>query len=258
MPLSEPHDWRMTLAFCAAVVLLVLGLKLISAWRRPAPRGFWLTLLPSSASMRRARAARAGDGWRVVGRCALALTGFVAGWWCYWRVVEVTGAPGVWLGWLGAPLVWAMGQAVSALAQLLWLPSGRLMPAVHGNVFAARSVADFWGRRWNLWMSDWFRQVIFTPLRGRPAMGVTLAFAVSGFIHELVLNLVLWLVTGRNLFGSMMAYYGIQAAGVLVERRLPGGRAGWRRAFAWLVVLGPVPWMVNEGLLRALHLWPGN
>jgi hypothetical protein len=33
-------------------------------------------------------------------------------------------------------------------------------------------------------------------------------------------------------------------------------RALLKRLLVWLVVLGPAPLLINEGLLRALHLWP--
>jgi hypothetical protein len=76
-------------------------------------------------------------------------------------------------------------------------------------------------------------------------------------MHELVINLPLWFVTGRVLFGTMMLYFLLQGAGILVERRFLKWRTCWRIAFAWLIVFGPVPLIINEGLLRALHLWPG-
>ena len=82
-----------------------------------------------------------------------------------------------------------------------------------------------------------------------------LAFAVSGLLHEWVINVPLYFVTGRVLFGTMMLYFLIQAAGVLIERRFKKHPA-WMRAFTWLVVLAPVPLVLNEGLLRTLHLWP--
>jgi hypothetical protein len=139
--------------------------------------------------------------------------------------------------------------------QILWLPSGRLMPAAHGNIFAARSLADFWGRRWNVWMSDWFREIIFIPLRARPLLAMGMVFLFSGIIHEAVVNLGFWLLTGRSLFGSMMAYFGLQAAGILVERKWLGEFPRVSRLFAWMVVLGPAPLFVNEGILRAYWLW---
>jgi hypothetical protein len=81
-----------------------------------------------------------------------------------------------------------------------------------------------------------------------------LVFLVSGVLHEWVINLPLYLVTGKNRFGSMIAYFLLQAVGILIERRTRN--RGVRRLLAWLFVFGAAPLIVNEGLLRILHLWP--
>jgi len=119
----------------------------------------------------------------------------------------------------------------------------------------ARSIADFWGRRWNLWFSDWFRYAILTRLRRWPALALILIFAVSGVMHEWVINVPLYYLTGRALFGSMMVYFLLQAAGILLERRFLRHHERLRVGFAWLVILAPAPLIMNEGLLRTLHLW---
>jgi len=54
----------------------------------------------------------------------------------------------------------------------------------------------------------------------------------------------------------MMVYFLLQAAGVMVERRFLKGNARAKTLFAWLVVFVPAPLVLNEGLLRTLHLWP--
>ena len=172
-----------------------------------------------------------------------------------WHRFDAFHLRGPLLGYLVAPAVLLTTEAFLAVITILWLPGGRLLPVLHCNPLGARSVAEFWGRRWNLWMSDWFREVIFLPLRRRPVFAVWLIFFLSGLLHEWVLNTALWLVTGRNLFGTMMIYFLLQAAGVLLERRFQDGPG--KVLFAWLVVLGPAPLVFNESMLRTLHLWPG-
>jgi hypothetical protein len=76
-------------------------------------------------------------------------------------------------------------------------------------------------------------------------------------MHEWVLNLMLYFVTGRVLFGTMMLYFLLQAAGVQAEHRFLKGHPRAKIAAAWLVVFVPSPLVLNEGLLRALCLWPG-
>ena len=149
-----------------------------------------------------------------------------------------------------------IGEILFSLLSFVWPLSGKLQPRLHDHPLLARSVADFWGRRWNLWFSDWFRLVIFAPLRRRPVVALLLVFFVSGLMHEWVLNLPLWMVTGRKLFGTMVFYFLLQAAGVLVERCFLKRNAPVKIIFAWLVVFAPAPLVFNEGWLRMLRLWP--
>src|SRR5688572_25429097 len=174
--------------------------------------------------------------------------------WTYWQVVRHFELKGIVLSYLAAPALWLGGEVVSAVVPLL--ANGRLPPTLH-NPPLARSVTEFWGRRWNLWFSDWFRYTIFQPLRRKPILAVILIFFVSGIMHELVVNVTLFFVTGRILFGSMMLYFLLQPIGILVERRFTRSNSPAKILFTWLVVLGPAPLILNEGLLRALQLWPG-
>lgn len=152
-------------------------------------------------------------------------------------------------------MLWLVSEALGSAVVFLAIPWGKLMPLPHGSAPPlAKGLSDFWSRRWNVWTSDWFRQVIFNPLRTRPVLALFLVFFVSGILHEWVINLPLYLVTGRRCFGSMMAYFLLQAVGILIERRTRHG--AMRRLLVWLFVFGAAPLMVNEGLLRILHLWP--
>ena len=152
---------------------------------------------------------------------------------------------------------WLTSEALVALVSVLWLPGGRMLPPIHDHPWRSQSIADFWGRRWNLWFSDWSRFAIFQPLRSRPVFALVLAFAVSGLLHEWVINVPLYFVTGRALFGTMMLYFLLQAAGVVLERGLKRHPA-CQMAFTWLVVIVPAPLVLNEGMLRTLHLWPDD
>jgi hypothetical protein len=180
----------------------------------------------------------------------------VLNYWILWKLIFPLELPPFVLGYLAAPALLLIGPVLALVVTLLWLPCGRLLPALHDNPLLARGVAEFWGRRWNLWFSDWFRYVIFAPLRRQPTLALVLVFFVSGLMHEWVINLPLYLVTGRAPFGTMMVYFPLQAAGVLLERRFPKGNIRARTLFAWLVVFAPAPLVLNEGLLRTLHLWP--
>jgi hypothetical protein len=173
----------------------------------------------------------------------------------YWRLRNRVELPALLGNYLKIPAVYLWGEVLGCCVGLCWSWSGRLLPVVQNGPLLARGIADFWSNRWNVWFSDWFRFVIFNRLRHRPIFALFAVFGLSGLMHEWVVNLPLYLVTGANLFGSMMAYFLLQAVGVLLERRISKTHVRLRVWFAWLVVLVPAPLVINEGLLRALQLW---
>lgn len=149
---------------------------------------------------------------------------------------------------------WLLTQTISLITQLSYLPAKILIPSWHEQPWLSHTLAEFWGRRWNRLFSDWFRQVCFKPLRSMPSLGLIIAFALSGVIHEILVNVPLWLVFGRNLFGSMCLYFFIQAGGVFAERQWLRQNPIANRVFLWAVVIGPVPLVLNEGALRIFQL----
>jgi len=257
MIFPDDPDWQMTALYLLALALMGFVLKLIAlflgvtATHEERPHVFWLLLSP--ASLRRLRPIVTPG--KVLFRFALLGGALVFSYWIYWQLVQAIQIRGILLGYCAAPVLLLLSETLVAFMTVLWMPSGRLLPAIHNRPWRMRSVADFWGNRWNLWFSDWFRQVIFHPLRSRPAFALILSFAVSGLLHEWVINVPLYFVIGRALFGTMMLYFLLQGVGVLVERRFKK-HPKFTVAFAWLVVIAPVPLVINEGLLRTLHLWP--
>ncbi len=247
----------MALLFAEALALLIAVMKLIalpfpSVYSGPSSVMGWL--LPSSSSF--ARALPATNYWRVCRQAFLMLGAVAASYAIYWMLVSQFQLRGIWLSYLGCPILLLWGELLYATLAVLFLPSGLIFPPLHQHPVAMRSVADFWGQRWNLWFSDWFRRVIFRPLRGKPVVALILVFAVSGLMHEWALNVPLYCLTGHAPFGSMLIYFSLQAAGILVERQFFRRQGTLRMLFAWLVVVAPVPLLLNEGLLRALQLWP--
>jgi hypothetical protein len=86
-------------------------------------------------------------------------------------------------------------------------------------------------------------------------LALFLVFLASGILHEWVINVPLYIVTGRKCFGSMTLYFLLQALGILIERKTRNRLV--RILLVWIFVFGAAPLMVNEGVLRILHLWPG-
>ena len=249
----------MTFLFLLAVALLGLLMKGLAAIRMRALhsplRPFAFTLLFSPTSFARCRPVAAVP--KVLREAALLLVALVVSCGLYWKLVRASQPPVFVLSYLAAGPLIGVTELLACLVSFLSLPGGYLLPRGHEKPWLARGPADFWGRRWNLWFSDWFRFAIFQPMRRRPALAVVVVFFVSGVMHELVVNLPLLVITGRAPLGSMMIYFLLQASALLVERRFLKRRPVLRIILVWLVVFMPLPLMINEGLLRTLHLWPG-
>ena len=252
-------DWQMTWLNGLAVVSMMLGLKFFVMLRPGTADArsarFLLSPVLSPNSLQRCEPLRALPAY--LRRAGLALGALLLCYAIYWRLVETFHWHGLVLSYLAVPVVLLMTETLITIPTLLWIPSGQLLPKLHRHPFAARTVGDFWGRRWNLWVSDWFRGAIFQPLRRRPRLALWLIFIVSGLLHEYVLNLTLWWLTGRNLLGSMMIYFLLQPVGILFERRFLKKHPRVNVAWTWLVVFVPAPLVFHESMLRTLHLWPG-
>jgi hypothetical protein len=250
-------DWQMSCLNLLAIATMMLGLKIVAllvpGGARARTARFLLSPMLAPTSLERAEPLN--DLPACLWRGATHFFLLVLFYYLYWTVVDAFQLSALARSYLCTVAVLLMTETIAFLVTLLWLPGGCLMPAPHVNPFAARTVADFWGRRWNLWMSDWFRFAIFAPLRRRPGLALWLIFFVSGVLHEYVLNLTLWIVTGKNLFGTMMLYFLLQAVGVTVERRFLRNHPRTNWLFTWLIVFVPVPLVFNESMLRALHLW---
>jgi len=249
-------DLPSALLFVALLFTSCGVMKTVSWWlcppaRRPPARPFWFSPLFAVQSYWRIRPASRARALRLTWRLT---------WMVLSLVVGYTAAP--WLrthcprwSWpyLTLPLVPLYGGSIATLLQLAGATTGEILPDHHGHPWRSASVADFWGRQWNTWLSDWFRQVLFLPLRRRPMTATFLTFLFSGVWHEALIALPVFLWTGKSFFGLMTAYFLLQFVGIAAERTLPR-RA--RRPLFLLVVGGCSPLFLNEAMLRILLLWP--
>jgi hypothetical protein len=253
---SLSPNWQVTALYLLALLPWWLVMKCVAFWGAAKSSGDWglfLSPFPTPASMKRALPLSARP--RIFRRFLLALGVCVCAYWLYWHCLRAFGLPPILLSYLGAIILWIVSEALGAAAIFLAIPWGSLLPLPHGaSPPLAKSLSDFWGRRWNVWVSDWFRQIIFSPLQAHPVFALLLVFLVSGVLHEWVINVPLYIVTGKNCLGSMIVYFLLQALGILLERRTRNRRV--RRLLVWFFVFGTAPLIVNEGLLRILQLWP--
>jgi hypothetical protein len=121
---------------------------------------------------------------------------------------------------------------VSHLLSLIWRSFGINARHIMDKPMLARSVSDFWGRRWNLAFRDLMHRFVLRPLA--PMIGVAWAtvavFVVSGLIHDAVISL-----TANGGWGLPTLYFMLQAGAVFVERSSLGQRIGLGHGFVgWL------------------------
>ena len=177
---------------------------------------------------------------------------------------------------LGAGLVWFAVPAISADAWLLrgWLGLVGIIMMLHFGTFhllalalqtanlnarpnmqaplLARSLADFWGRRWNTAFNVLADRYGFRPLTPRigPRAALAVVFLASGLLHEAVITL-----PARGGYGLPTAYFALQAVGLFVERAPLIRRRPWlKRLFAWLVLLAPIGCLFPPVFVRNVML----
>lgn len=151
----------------------------------------------------------------------------------------------------GLAFVYTVSEGAYALLEAAHLLAGYRTPPLHRHPAAARSVQEFWGRRWNLTVSAWLGETFFRPLarRGRPVAGILAAFLASAVAHAYVWGAAM----GRVAAAAMLAYFLVQGAIVGVE--LAVGVSGWRSTparvwtVAWMTLVSPV---FTEPLLQVM------
>lgn len=150
-----------------------------------------------------------------------------------------------------APAIYFFTEAIGALAQFIFTTKEREIFPIHHRPLSSPSLSQFWGRRWNLWIQDWLKDISSTVGRRSRAVKITTTFLISGCFHEVMVNLPFWLKTGESYFGTMMGYFLIQALGLYIDKKIfkHAHLPHIRRIYLWLVVALPSPLFVNLPLL---------
>lgn len=180
-------------------------------------------------------------GYALLGVGGLALAMFVAPQLegvAYWTVR--------WLG--GATFTYCLLDSAAGGLRVTSMLLGYRPPPLHDRPILSRSVAEFWGSRWNTTVSAYLRSYLLWPLARRrlAALGVVAAFALSGLLHAYMVLVAL----GWTLAGSMMAFFLLQIAFVAVERkaRIRSWPAPVARAWTVAVMLAASPLFCEPGL----------
>jgi hypothetical protein len=150
-----------------------------------------------------------------------------------------------WTGLIGLILVLHFGSF--ELLAFVWQRLGVNAVPIMQKPLRSTSLADFWGKRWNLGFRQLSHEFVFQPLRSRigvPAAALSV-FLFSGWIHELAISF-----PARAGYGLPTAYFLLEGAGVALERSsigrslgLRGGFSGW--CFAAVITACPAFWLFH-------------
>jgi hypothetical protein len=151
-----------------------------------------------------------------------------------------------WTGMFGLILLLHFGSF--QLIALVWQTFGVAAKPIMCSPLRSTSLAEFWGKRWNLGFRQLSYELIFRPLHralGAEGAGL-LVFLVSGLIHDLVIS-----VPARAGYGLPTAYFLLQGVGITIEHTRFGKRFGLGQGVqGWLFmaafVTGPVFWLFHS------------
>ena len=149
-----------------------------------------------------------------------------------------------WIGMTGIVLMLHFG--LFDLVSAAWRKLRVDAPPIMNAPLRSRSVAEFWGRRWNAAFNQLTTSLVFRPIarRTNPAVATLCAFGVSGLVHELVISL-----PAGGGYGLPTAYFLIQGAALLCERRF-----GASRLFTIIVVAAPAFWLFHPPFVQRVIL----
>jgi len=130
----------------------------------------------------------------------------------------------------------------------LWRAAGADVGPLFRAPWSAKSLGEFWSRRWNLAFSEMTSLAVYRPIaarRGRRA-ALAAAFLFSGLLHEVAISLPV-----RAGYGRPLLYFAIHGALTQVERE----RGPFGRALTLLVVVLPLPLLFHPPFLQGV-IWP--
>lgn len=194
---------------------------------------------------------------------------------------------------LGVFLLWVVIRRVPVTSDLLrgWVGMCGMILVLHFGIFdllalafqamnidaqplmdkplLARSVAEFWSKRWNVAFNQLAFRFVFRRFAGRLGVNAAtmLTFGCSGLIHDVVIS-----VPAGGGYGLPTAYFLLQGAAVIAERRL-GRRRDVKaaascgtayasrhadclggRIFTMVVTAGPAFWLFHPAFVRNVML----
>jgi len=140
----------------------------------------------------------------------------------------------------------------------MWRLSGASTYYLFKTPAKAKTLSEFWSKRWNLAFSEMTSITIFRPLKDKTGniTALIIAFAFSGLLHELALS-----VPVNSGYGLPLLYFIIQGIIVIVEKGLLTRKIKFLQnsvlarvwVFFWLVV--PMPLLFHGQFINSV-VWP--
>ncbi len=175
---------------------------------------------------------------RLVGKAALVLVLVLIN-----RAADdITSNPFVFAAWSMA-LVYAFISGIADGLTGLLMQTGVRMSEAFDAPLLAGSPREFWGQRWNLFVTRWAFRNVFIPLGGmrHPARATLAVFGVSGLMHE---YLVIVCGGGPGEYtGYTFAFFLLHGAAALVQgRKKPrlGRKVAVALNLAFLIITTPL------------------
>lgn len=173
-----------------------------------------------------------------------------------WWIVKLIGQP-LLAGWIGlVGCIFLLHFGTFHLLALLWQQLGIDAQPIMRAPILAKSLADFWGTRWNSAFNLLVHKLVFRKIyRHIGATGATLAvFLVSGIIHDLLIS-----VPARAGYGLPTIYFLLQGVGLCFERRKLNQAPLFhhqiaRRSFTIAVTAIPAFWLFHPPFIRNVIL----
>jgi len=127
--------------------------------------------------------------------------------------------------------------------------AGFRVPLLFDRPWAARSLSEFWGRRWNLVFVEMNRRLFLRSLHRHLGMGGSrfALFVLSGLLHE-------WAISfpAGGGWGLPFGYFALQGVLVAVEERF----RIVSRAWTWFWLVAPVPFLLFDEPFRRVLIVP--
>jgi len=143
-------------------------------------------------------------------------------------------------GWIGmVGIIFTLHFGLFHVLSCFWRWLGCDAKPIMNWPILSTSLAEFWGKRWNLAFRDLTHEFLFRPAAKRlgVACATALGFFASGLIHEMAIT-----VPAGGGYGGPTVYFLIQLAGLLVERSKVCKRIRGR-GFTWTCLIGPAYWL---------------